>query len=319
MASIDLEYCAKYPFTRQAKDYVKALSLTLSEILEHPVYGACLNGGKTRFLNGLRGKIRPDLGDSVSQELTVLSYPIARLISAVVGGASMRKYAASEALAAYDFYSENPQDFEELLKDMDLSFADGKLALTEYLALSERLARFDGRFRLVNRMVSDGMVAIDDSEKKEIMREKIARKVSEGIDAKKAPPIILAEARKIEASISLASQKAFEENTRGLVNPPCIKEMISLMSTAQGSHNIMFILGTYLFGRGYSEDKAVEVFAKSPSFDEDKTRYQLKFLSGERGSTKYSCPTCVKIKSYGLCRWECGIKHPLQYRGGVST
>ncbi|MFH1788725.1 MAG: hypothetical protein ABH834_05050 [Candidatus Altiarchaeota archaeon] len=315
MAKKDILYCAKYPFTRESKEYVKGLSLTLSEILAHPVYGACLGAGKTRFLDGLRGTIHPELGDSVSQELTVLSYPIARLIAALVGGASRRKYALSEASAAYEFFKQDARDYERLAAELGLVFEDGKLPIAEFLRLTERLARADARFRLVNRKVRSGFVEVLDSERKDILREKIGIRVAEAVDVKSAPAEIVAEARRIEVTLSAASKKAFEENIRGAANPPCITEMIALMSAGQATHNIMFILGTYLFGRGYQEDRVVEVFSQSPSFDESKTRYQLRFLSGQRGATKYSCPTCAKIKSYGLCKWECPVKHPLQYKG----
>jgi DNA primase large subunit len=89
--------------------------------------------------------------------------------------------------------------------------------------------------------------------------------------------------------------------------------MLSLLESGGASHNVMFILGTYFTHLGLSVDEAVELFRRSPHFSEEKTRYQLEFLAGENGGTRYSCPNCGKIKSYGLCEWDCGVKHPLSY------
>ena len=55
------------------------------------------------------------------------------------------------------------------------------------------------------------------------------------------------------------------------------------------------------------------IFSRSAKYDEEKTLYQLSFITGERGGTQYTCPTCQNIKSQGLCKADCPVKHPLQY------
>jgi DNA primase large subunit len=95
--------------------------------------------------------------------------------------------------------------------------------------------------------------------------------------------------------------------------PPCMKGLVAAMEGGVASHNAMFILATFLANLGLSTDDLVKVFAKSPKFDEEKTRYQLGFLTGESGGTEYTCPTCATIKSHGLCKAECQVKHPLQH------
>jgi DNA primase large subunit len=79
------------------------------------------------------------------------------------------------------------------------------------------------------------------------------------------------------------------------------------------SHNERFIIATFYIGAGLNIDGLLKVFSRFPNYNEEKTRYQLEFLTGEKGATKYNCPSCAKIKSYGLCKAECEVKHPLSY------
>jgi len=313
MKKPDVEYCAKYPFTEAAREYVGGLGLTLEEILRHPVYKTCLDEGKLRFLDAVGGRIQSSLEDKIAQEVAILSYPITRMIASIVGEPYRTRYAVAEATTAYELFKDNDEDTRKLAKDLNLSFEDGFLEWTEYLTLTERIGKLDCRWLLANRRLNQGRVSIEEAERKDLLAEKIARKVASPLDIKRVPSEVSKVAKELAASLSSAEERTLDGELSDETTPPCIAHLLGLLSTGQTSHAMMFILGTYLAGRGLSEDKIVEVFSKSPNFDENKTRYQLKFLLGERGSTKYSCPTCVKVKSYGLCKRDCGIKHPLQY------
>jgi DNA primase large subunit len=85
------------------------------------------------------------------------------------------------------------------------------------------------------------------------------------------------------------------------------------MESGIASHAGMFILATFLANLGLTRDGILSVYSRSPKYDEEKTLYQLGFITGERGGTEYTCPTCATIKSQGLCRADCPVKHPLQY------
>ena len=187
MAEPGIEYCAHYPFTKDAKGYVASLGLSLADILEHPVYKACLEEGRRRFLDGLRGGINPELGDRVSREVAVLSYPIARIIANLLGYVQLRRYASAEAKAAYEHFSESAEDVVKLSVDLGLDFLDNTLSLSEYLLLSEGLARRDERFMLVNRVVSEGRVLVEEGERKALLAEKVACRVLESVNVKHAP------------------------------------------------------------------------------------------------------------------------------------
>jgi DNA primase large subunit len=77
------------------------------------------------------------------------------------------------------------------------------------------------------------------------------------------------------------------------------------------------MLATFLLGRGQTVDDVAPLFKNAPDYNEKVTRYQLNQISGETGSnTKYSCPSCEKIKSNDLCfvTSDCDyIINPLQF------
>ncbi len=315
MVEYDLTYSAKYPFTYEAKKFVEGLGLTLDEILDHPVYGECLRQGKSRFLDAQHGIINSEIEDKVSQEVTILSYPIARLIANITGRSFKTRYASAEGEKAFEFYRDSKGDVEKLMVEFFLNFKENTVGLGEYLKLTENLARISGQYNLVNRKVKDGLVEIDESEKRDLLRERITLHILSPVDVGRAPKQVESIAKDIKNSLALAAQKFSSGDASEKTSPPCINYIISMLKMGEVNHNMLFILATYLVGKGLSEDMVVGVFSDSPAFDENKTRYQLRFLSGERGRTRYSCPTCVKIKSYGLCKGECGIRHPLQFRG----
>jgi DNA primase large subunit len=205
------------------------------------------------------------------------------------------------------------------MKDLKLVFDGDRISYVEYLKLTRTLVVKDSGWKLVNRIMHDGVVELKEGDKKELLAEKIRLRVLSPVDVKLAPAQVISTAEKIKKMLSAVSSEPSENDVSDEANPPCIKNMLFMLKSGNTTHAMMFILGTYFAGKELPEDKIVELFSAFPSFDEKKTRYQLKFLLGERGRTKYNCPSCSKIKSYGLCNGACGIKNPLQYKKRKTT
>ena len=141
----------------------------------------------------------------------------------------------------------------------------------------------------------------------------VKNRVMEPLDASKIPSEIKKAALNLKTALAGERTSIKIEQLEEAALPPCIKGMVAAMEAGLASHNAMFILATFLANLGLTLDDIVSVFSKSPKFDEEKTRYQLGFISGARSGTEYTCPACVTIKSHGLCKAECKVKHPLQY------
>jgi len=311
--NVDLETIAKYPFLREAKDYVSSLNLTLEEIEDHPVYSSAVEMGRQRVLDALNGRIKTDLSDRISRELTILSYVIARiLVNLIADRRIIFRYATAEARNAYEFMRNESEHVLRVIKE-DINFRlDGnRMDFAHYLKLSKDLA--GPEWRLVNRIMSSGMVEIKKHEVPILLREAIRLKIMEPIDVKGVPENFRRMAKGLRTvTIEAPREIKIKEVNKGAI-PPCISELLNSLEAGDISHNGMFILGTFFINLGLKVDDVVKIFSVYPKFNEEKSRYQIEFLAGDRGGTRYSCPTCAKIKSYGLCVSECGVKHPLQY------
>ena len=310
---VDLETIAKYPFLKDAKDYVSSLNLTLEEIENHPIYSSAVEMGRRRVLDALNGRINMDLSDKISRELAILSYVIARiLVNLTANGRVIFRYATAEARNAYEFLRNESDDVLRVIKeDVDFRQDGNRMDFAQYLKLSKNLT--DPEWRLVNRIMSSGRVEIKKYEIPILLREAIKLKIMEPIDVKGVPENFRRIAKQLRAvTIGAPREINVKEVNKGAI-PPCISEMLNSLEAGEISHNGMFILGTFFIGLGLKVDDVVRIFSVYPKFNEEKSRYQIGFLAGDRGGTRYSCPTCAKIKSYGLCVSECGVKHPLQY------
>ncbi len=313
MTEFDLERIAKYPFLKEAKDYVASLNLTLGEMQNHPVYSSAVDMGRQRIFDALNARIKTDLSDKISQELTILSYVMTRIL---VNLSSNRRlifrYASAEAKNAYEFMKNEREDVLQRIKgEVNFKLDGNMMEFTYYLKLTKNLT--DPRWRLVNRVISSGKVEINKYEALELLREAIRLKIMEPIDVKNVPEDFRKIAKQLNTVIIGAPREIrVKEVNKGAI-PPCISGMLTSLENGEVSHNAMFILGTFFIGLGLRVDDVVNIFSVSPKFNEEKSRYQIEFLAGEKSNTKYSCPTCAKIKSYGLCISECGVKHPLQY------
>jgi DNA primase large subunit len=314
MSSGDVRYLAKYPFLRDTREYVGSIGLSFDDMLRHPVYSAMLEMGRRRVLECSEGKFRPQTDEDLKAQLTVLSYPVARMIAHSLGRAAAAKYAEGEADAAYEMLREEPdQVVADISRDLGLQIRDGSMPLLQYVRLAAALTRANPKWKLVNRPVHSGQVEADMEDARRLLREAIRNRVLEPVDLKRIPDEVKKVALAVRMDLAGGKPTVEIESLEDAAMPPCMKAMISAMEAGVASHNAMFILATFLANLGLKKADILKVYSKSPKYDEEKTLYQLEFLMGEKGATEYTCPACATIKSHGLCKADCDVKHPLQY------
>lgn len=311
----EIETLAKYPFLREARNYISSLNLTLSEIQNHPLYSASIELGRQRVIDALNtGNITVDLSDKLSQELAIISYAIARILANLTQNKPIiQRYAQAESRSAFGFLrSENSETLAMIINDLNLEIENDKIHFRNYLRLMHRLARSDPRWKLVNRIMDSGYVFLNKNEDLFLIKEAIRLRVIEPIDVSGVPD----ELKRIAKTITFRIEKIREIRIKDMDReafPPCISQILISLESGEISHHAMFLLGTFLIGIGLKIDDIVRIFSRFPKFNEEKTRYQIKFLSGETGGTRYSCPSCAKIKSYGICTSDCGVTHPINF------
>lgn len=310
----ELKTMAKYPFLEESRKYVEDMKLTMEKTAGHPVYSAAIGLGKQRILELLENRFKPQYEEKTDLELLILSYPIARILVHLLGNKTlMLRYANAEANLAYSHLKkENSKTLEHIKKDLKLDM-NSTTDMPAYLKLTTRLVKADPKWKLVNRIVHKGRVQLNEGEELTLMKEAIRQKTLEPITMKTAPDALKKTLGELKGTFTTQMESPKIDFIEEKTLPPCIKHITILLQKDEANHNARFILATFLAGLGLKEEEILKIFSKSPKYDEYKTRYQLEFLTGKKSATKYTCPGCASIKSYGLCKAECKVKHPLQY------
>ncbi|MCD6195528.1 MAG: hypothetical protein J7J82_01915 [Staphylothermus sp.] len=98
--------------------------------------------------------------------------------------------------------------------------------------------------------------------------------------------------------------------------PPCISNIIETMiKSGDPDHIARLVLVWFLKWIGYDKEQVIEFFSKyAKDYNERKTRYQVEYAYGLRGSRKdYLMPSCRWMKEHGICL-DCGWnKNPVTY------
>lgn len=308
----NIKFLAKYPFLEESKKYVADKNLSPEKIINHPIYSRAVEVARQRIEDGISGEIKYEPRSELDSEIWLISSPIAKILVNFVPH-MLKKYANSEAELAINLLKKDEKKdivlkkiiSYEKLENLE-NLEKNKINFIEYLKYSSKIP--DERFRLVNRTLDKGFILIDDQDMLKLAKEAIRKKFEARIELKNIPEKFNEIAKSfIKYEIIPASTKEKQEH------PPCITALISRIKTGEVSHQGRFLLATYLINSNLSTEKIMKIFSESPKYDEKKTSYYIEYLSGTKGK-KYSCPTCAKIKSMGLCAAECKIKHPLQYR-----
>ncbi len=334
-----LEDLVKYPFTREARLYLQQRRITLAE-LEKPELREAIELAKKRILTALRGNSNYESSQTPSDELHLLSYPIAIAILSYLKdplltsrfavaearriGASLRKEPEEKLIQiARSTFGWNIRRVRVIIGERLYTIA---IHFTDYLrAKSPR----DPFWRLVNRVLLNGYVLLQKHELARLMEEEVRNRIIEKIESERLEnvPSILEQAAieiakeftDVKSRLKL-DERAKAESKDSSLFPPCILKLFEdAMKGSNLPHMARFTLATFLLNIGFSIDEVVDIFRRMPDFREDITRYQVEHLAGLRGSrTKYSPPSCDTLRTFGLCPHPpdplCErVRHPLIY------
>lgn len=319
---------ADYPFSREAAARVKETGYSLEGLFEEPNPQPRLcRLARRRALDRVLGAVLGEIPDGPAHPLAELfSYPLARVIVSCLDDELLtRRYALAEAkLAGKKMVREDLADLILLARDLgaDPQTDQGgiRLHFSDYLKAAARMK--SPGWKLVNRSLEAGWVAVTGQELARILEERAKERVQKGLPLK-VPPEICEKLRPELARVEeeLLAKKAEERVDLGEVTeeafPPCIREILGQVATGTNlAHTVRFALTTFLLAVGMKVDDVVGVFGASPDFDEERTRYQVEHISG-KGGTAYRPPSCATMATYGncpgedrLCRW---VHHPLSY------
>lgn len=251
-------------------------------------------------------------------KLAVLSYICSRMIVSSLDDWVRMRYAVNEA----NYYRElmnkdiTKHDGDVILRlisaDIGLKLKGWNVHVSAYIRASSRIR--DDRWRLVNRRLREGYVETTKNDVLRIIEELLRVKLFE-----KVPSIPT-----IQDAVRDLNRKATKEAKKfdidlGEVDlnclPPCMKEILSELQRGMNiPHTARFAITSFLLNIGMDVESVINLFKTAPDFDDEKTRYQVEHIAGERGKgSEYISPSCDTMKTYQNCVADCKVSHPLLY------
>ncbi len=243
----------------------------------------------------------------------VLAYLFSKIAVSNLSEALRRKFAVRMARTYREMLERESVGFLKVVVadfGINAKFVDGvfRVDVVDYLKGAVRIKAEE--WKLVNRRLERGFVFLNKRELvrllEEFLRDRLCERVEVGV--------------KLEVKVESKSTD-LEVRDLGIdveCYPPCMKKILSdLRNGVNVPHSARFAIAAFLLNIGMSVDDVVNVFRNAPDFDEDKTRYQVEHIAGQRGKgEEYICPSCETMKSYGNCYADescSNVKHPVRY------
>ncbi|MDO5852763.1 MAG: DNA primase large subunit PriL [Thermoplasmata archaeon] len=333
---MDSERIAKFPFLEEAAQFVEDSGADIGSLITSPSYEPARSRGVRRVMDALeRSEVSyvPMVRASEYDRLMeVLSYPYARMVVSQVGDRFLTKrYALAEAVRMNSILvGEDRSTVVEVSEQLSIPTSadpDGimRMRFTDYLRLANRLKSVD--WKLINSDVHSGMVYLPQDKFSRLMQNALQDKIESELPLmtpEEYRPYLRGDVTAVQMAL-IETKARFSptggEGMKAEYLPPCIRRIMEMSRQGMNlPHSARFALVTYLHALGLSYDEIIRVFAESPDFDESKSEYQIKHITGElSGTDGYSPPECSTMKTNGLCynpdqlcqqEW---MNHPLSY------
>ena len=335
MISLGNDEITKYPFLAEAGQYLKDKGFTLEQFATDPDLQIIVDKAYERVECASWGKIFNSTLDGskegISLPLEVFSFLLAIILLKLSGAnVLISRFSLAEARRAEKFLEKDlignmNKTSEELATKIfkDLFSVSIKktgnyfvIPISDYLRHAVNFHELE--WRLINRHVEKGMVFLNSHETVRLIRKELDGYIKSRIRSVQTPSLSQGFEEKVKKLAEMAKKFTVTTTIISTEYPPCVEHAIKVLNDGENlPHSGRFMLATFLLGRGQTVDDIAPLFKNAPDYNEKVTRYQLNQISGETGSnTKYSCPSCEKIKSNDLCfaTPDCDyIINPLQF------
>jgi len=311
MISLGNEEIAKYPFLAEAGQYLKDKGFTLEQFATDPDLQINVDKAYERIESAVYRKIyspKLDSSDTFSFLIAIILLKLSGM-NTLINRFSLAEAERAEKFLEKDLVGNSNKTSEELaikiIRDVfSVSVKKNNnhfvIPISDYLRHAVNFHELE--WKLVNRHVESGMVFLSSHETVRLIRRELSGYIGSRIRSTDTPSLSKGFEEKVNKLTELA-KKFTVSITVTTEYPPCIKHAIEVLNNGENlSHSGRFMLATFLLGRGQTIDEIAPLFKNAPDYNEKITRYQIRQVAGETGSnTKYSCPSCEKIKSNDLC------------------
>lgn len=324
----------KYPFLPQARQHIAPIELDFQTLVELP---RIRNRARQRVYASFELASRLSIEPSKDSETEIASFPLAIFYVAGTGDRHLiERYALFEATQV-NRHLDNEEHEDVILEiaksfNWDIQFSPEShtytLHFAKYLEMGSKGRLFhDPKWKLVNRRLDKGQIYLSPHDVRRLLREDVKRYIEDRAKQEigKAPQEIQKDIDELKAEFlkRRPQLEEFEQVIRAQESeyPPCVSDFMKRVAKGQHlSHVERFTLVTYLLHQGISVDSVVNLFSNVPDFREDKTRYQVEHLAGQKGgrTQPYTTYNCATLQTHGVCSKPndpiCRtIKNPLTY------
>jgi DNA primase large subunit len=327
MVTFDRKDLAKYPFLKEAQDYIDSIFSSLDVFLDskqgkQALKQSILNIEHALDFSGKKTIVLPPIPlDTESAIISIASYPVERiLISCAHSKPLTDRLVRYQASVFYSYLEEEEPEIKRYIRhSIGLPEKGDNIPIIDYIPIASRMQ--DNKWRLINRVVEEGSVLIHPGEYDDIIRERLRYVMSSNLPLKVPGSICERLKPVVEELLALWQKHALEEfgSVEESAFPPCIRAILGAI-TGQGhlTHMARFAVTAFLHNIGMENTRIVELYGNVPNFDLRKTLYQVEHISGRGGtSVEYSSPLCATMRTHGVCVHPdilCSkIIHPLSY------
>lgn len=328
---MDTLMAARFPFLDAASQLAREQKVDIESLISSETFADARIRGVDRLENALeRSEVNYiPLTSPYEHLMEVMSYPYARMIVSIIDDRFLTKrYALSEAVRMNRLLGEEQQSTvlniaRALNVNSTLDDDRLKMHFADFLRFSTRIKSQE--WKLVNSELDNGYVFLTHEKFDRLLQNALQDRIESELPLKvpdEYASVMSKDVQRIKNILENTKSK-FETKFSGeLVNeqlPPCIRTLLdNALHAVNLPHSGRFALVSFLHTIGMNSEQILALFSQSPDFDESKSMYQIKHITGELNNTDgYTPPECHTMKSNGLClegdNLCTKINHPLTY------
>lgn len=337
----------RYPFLSEARRASQKIARdigALVTVVEEPSGNYVIREATKRVFAALNQEEITTVNTNDNRDFLI--YSTARLIVESIGDNRLKQYQAeAESKAVNKHLGGESDDFViDIAQDsfhwavQPLGKGKSKSELPQYLQSFDMMMSFvsflevaprfhSDEWKLVNRVVREGLVPVRRSELHRLISEKFKVTILQSnLTLPKLPSNLALAVQQVESELSGKLKKTepikFSETTITAF-PPCIAQMHAESLEGRNlSHEARFTLASFLLKIGMSEADVLGVFRPAPDFVRGLAEYQVKHIASKSGGEGYTPPSCRKLQGNSLCPVYLGstydplceyISHPLGF------
>lgn len=324
---------ARFPFLNDASEFASENGADIESLISSPTFEDARRRGVERLEDTIRNSevsYVPLMSD-FDRLIEVMSYPYARMIVSCINDRFLTKrYALSESVRMNRILGgESQSTVLQIAKALNVKavLEDDKLKIyfADYLRFSTRIK--SPEWKLINTEMYGGYVYLSHEKFDRLLQNALQDRIENELPLNVPEEFAKAIRTDIDHVNMLLSESKnkfgskFSGDLQSEQLPPCIR---TLLANAQNGVNLphsgRFAMVSFLHAIGMNSEQILALFSQSPDFDESKSSYQIKHITGELNGTEgYTPPECSTMKTNGICYNPDGlcdketVNHPLTY------